>query len=438
MVKSLSAEPLQGLRRTEISQIGTLLPYLGYESGDLAVNGVPVRELWPGRHPLIIFLPERAADNYRALHEAFSEHFNVSIHYALKSCYMPAVVRALRKAGAGIEVMSRFEWELADRYGFTADTVLANAVRRDERLRSDLLQADVKAVGVDGIEELDAVCETARRLDLQVRVSIRVNPLDCDSFFSQDTKLGTNADDVGHLLETALKSPYVSTVGIHAHQLRKCAGPDLFGKQARAVGELVTAVSTGRRRVDMVNLGGGLESRFQMERSGVSCADFAQAARDALQNLPPETELVLEPGRFLVSDAAIALTGVLGPKQANDIRWLVTEIGTNTLSPYADRSYQPLPLTLADEGDELWGSYHITDPLAVSNVFCPDAELPRSVEDSALALLDCGAYSSVYAQLWGCALPDLAVMENGRLRSAFDASSRESMRESMYGGESGA
>lgn len=76
---------------------------LGYDRRCLLVDGVPVAWPWDGRRPLLLYLPRRAVDKYRAPHTAFARHFDVPVHCALKACYVPGVLHALRAAGGGLD-----------------------------------------------------------------------------------------------------------------------------------------------------------------------------------------------------------------------------------------------------------------------------------------------------------------------------------------------
>ncbi|MGW4789938.1 diaminopimelate decarboxylase family protein [Streptomyces sp. NPDC004230] len=432
MLNGSSIANLAGLRREEIQRIDSLLPYLGYRHESLTVNDTPASELWSGGHPLLLFLPERVADNYHEINNAFAEHFQVSVRYALKSCYLPDVVQTLRSAGAGVEVMSRFEWAIAHRYGFHPHQIVANGIRREPDFIEELLSAGCGLIGVDCAEELEAVVAAARRLGARPNVAIRANPLAEDPFFGSGSKLGARMDEAAELLQTALGSPCLGNIGLHAHQLRKCVNPEQFGALAGRLADLAEQCAAGSHSVRFLNLGGGFESRYLMERAGASCRDFAEAARDRLRGTS-NFRLILEPGRFLVSDAALAFTRVHGEKRTADARWLITDIGTNILTPRADRSYHPLPIALAAAGaPSAWDGFHVSDSIGVPNQLCLDAQLPHTVLDHGLAMLNCGAYSTVYAELWGCELPDIAVADASGFRTVFGASDRERMLTSLY------
>jgi hypothetical protein len=66
------------LSRSEIENIHHLLPYLSYSGAQLAVGGIPVTRLWDGLRPMLLYMPDRAVENYRSISAAFGRYFDVT------------------------------------------------------------------------------------------------------------------------------------------------------------------------------------------------------------------------------------------------------------------------------------------------------------------------------------------------------------------------
>jgi diaminopimelate decarboxylase len=118
------------MSRSEIENNDHLLPYLSYSGTQLAVSGIPVTELWDDSRPMLLYLPDRAVDNYRSIRAAFGRYFDVSVCCAIKTCYLAGMLSALQAAGAGAEIASEFEWRIARRMGFPPERTVANGVCR--------------------------------------------------------------------------------------------------------------------------------------------------------------------------------------------------------------------------------------------------------------------------------------------------------------------
>lgn len=419
------------LSQSEIENIDHLLPYLSYSGADLAVGGIPVTRLWNGLRPMLLYLPDRAVENYRSVGAAFGRYFDITVCCAAKTCYLAGVLSALQTAGAAVEIASDFEWRIARRIGFPPERTVANGLSRPTRHLNRLLTEDAMLIDIDGEEELERCEWLARRSGVKPRIMVRVNPLPPDAYFSERSKLGNGSDAAFQLLERAARSHSVDLRGLHAHQLNHCADPEQFGGLARGMGELANAFATASgTRLEILNLGGGLESRFLLERTGHTIDDFASAARDALAGVA-HIRLLLEPGRYLFGDAALGLTEVLGTKHKAGADWLITDIGCNVLPAVSDRAYPPLPVYLP--AGQAWQQCHVADSTPAPSRLCLDALLPTDAASHGLALIGCGAYTAVRASLWGTDLPDIALLNEGELEFVLDQSGQDAAVRHLYG-----
>ena len=420
------------LSRSEIEDIHRLLPYLSYSDGGLTIDGSPVADLWDGSRPTLVYLPGRAVDNYHCIRKAFARYFDVSVYCTVKTCYVSGMLSALRAAGAGAEIASDLEWRIARAVGFSPERTVANAVCRSPQHLDRLLAERTTLIGIDGEEELERCEWHAKQLGVRPRVMIRVNPLPPDAFFSERSKLGTEWDEAHRLLERAARSSEVDLCGAHAHQLVRCADPEAFGRLAGRMGELASDYGTASgKRLEFLNLGGGIEYRFLLERAGEPIDHFAAAAHDALAGAPGGFRLLLEPGRFVFGDAAVVLTGVPGTRRKADADWLITDVGCNVLPPTSDRAYPPLPLRLTV--DQSWRRCHVADSTPQPSRLYLDALLPDDAAEHGLALIGCGAYTAVRASLWGTDLPDIVIVDAGRRETVFDRVGQDAAIRHLYG-----
>ncbi|MBO0835456.1 MAG: hypothetical protein J2P28_08045, partial [Actinobacteria bacterium] len=223
------------LSRSEVENIDHLLPYLAYFGQELTISGTPVTRLWDGLRPMLLYLPDRAVDNYRSIQAAFGRYFDVSVYCAIKTCYLAGVLSALRAAGAGAEIASDFEWRIARSIGFPPERTVANGVCRPTQHLDRLLSEESVLLDMDSEEELERSEWHARRSGVKPAIMVRVNPLPPDAYFSERSKLGAEGDAAYHLLERAARSPHLDLRGLHAHQLNHCENPDQFGQLAQGM-----------------------------------------------------------------------------------------------------------------------------------------------------------------------------------------------------------
>lgn len=414
----------------EIEGIDQLLPYLSYIHGELALDGTPVSDLWDGGRSMLLYVPERAVDNYRSVAAAFGQYFDVSVNCAMKACYVGGVLSALRAAGAGVEVASELEWRAARAVGFAPARTVVNGMCRQAEYLERLLGEEGLLIDIDSSEELERVEWHAARLGVRPTVMVRVNPLPPDMFFSERSKLGVGSDTIIELLERLVRSPHMDLRGLHAHQLVRCTDPEQFGVLARRMGALREEFSSTGAVLDTLDLGGGIEARYLLERGGHTIGEFAEAAREALGGVDG-LRLLLEPGRYVFGDAAVALTRVLGSKRKEGHRWLIADIGSNLLPPTSDRAYPPLPVRLGD-GDE-WERFHVADPTPTPARLYLDALLPADAAREGVVLIGVGAYTAVRASVWSSGLPDIAFLRDDQVEVVFDRAAQDAAFRSLYG-----
>ena len=108
--------------------------------------------------------------------------------------------------------------------------------------------------------------------------------------------------------------------------------------------------------------------------------------------------LELEPGEYLLKDAGILLLGKTYLERKRDTLFMGVDAGFN-IAPepaYYQLPFQPVPLTLSADA-ELGPVTVVGNINEALDVWFPDAWLPDMTDQSAIALINAGAYSSAMA-----------------------------------------
>jgi diaminopimelate decarboxylase len=433
------AERLEGLTRQEIGSVGDWDMAPHYADGVLHLRGVPAAELLERYgSPLLVIDETRARDNARAVRAAFEAHFaNAKVCYALKASYVGPLVRGLLDAGVGLEVMSDPELQLALAHGAAPEALCLNGPGRGAAYNARTADLRPFLTVLDAESDVAALDRAAAEAGQVLPVAVRVTPgSDDDSLFDiGGSKLG--ADWAGgtfeRLLRACLAAPHLEVVGIHAHQLSHCADLEQFRSAVRA---LVEVAARSERSLgitfDVVDIGGGLESRYLFERAGVEIDAFAEAAATELAALGHPVTVVVEPGRWLVADTATVLTTVIATKENSGRQWLITDVAASLLIPLPELVYHPLP-GRTDSND--WTEYAVGDPTCdAQNILCPRAVLPATRVGDPLALLNCGAYTTVFSSAWARPLPaTVSLGIDGRVTEVFGRTAQEEFWRLLHG-----
>jgi diaminopimelate decarboxylase len=113
--------------------------------------------------------------------------------------------------------------------------------------------------------------------------------------------------------------------------------------------------------------------------------------------------IYFEPGRFIVEDAAVAVTTVCKIKNCEGIKWLITDIGTNILIPLPAARFEVTDVN----GNSGYGEvYSIGDgTCSPAGVIQRDVQLDNITEGDRILVNSCGAYTYSLAETFCNLIP---------------------------------
>ncbi len=354
--------------------------------------------------PTVVFSQARLCENVALLEESLRRYGQpAEFYYSVKACTLPRVVREFQTIGWGLEVQSLAEWRTFSSPGS------AGVYNSPRKTRADLVEAAGSGLVIiaDSEQEVEALWDLQANGEIPpgALYGVRVQLDSCTGFYRTGQKLGMDPGTVHSLLRRALREGRRTPAWVHLHGLARCAnGPEW----ARAVSNLLRwladlAGSIGYR-FEVLDIGGGLDSRQRIEAAGTTVAGMAAELSKALRTAYP-LRLVLEPGRYTVADAAIGLCRVVRTKQVFGRRWAIVDIGTNLLIPLPLARFQ-VCLWEDKPGESLveWG---VGDGTCSPNgVIEEHAALPSTLAPGdLLTVLECGAYTYSLAEQFCDAVP---------------------------------
>jgi diaminopimelate decarboxylase len=432
----------KGLSKETVLEIDKYMPFLSYSTeGELKISGTSAHGLATAYGtPSILYLEDRLLDNYQAVHNAFCRYFReVRTFFALKSCYLSPCVQALRSAGANIEVMSDIELQIALLNGFTPQQVITNGVGRDEAYIELSLNPPVHLNIIDCLEDLIALQGLAARRGVVADIGLRVIPPvaaeGAGMMIKKSSKLGMDwgGDLFLGVLKSALGMANIRVRAILVHQLSHAQSITQYAAVMSAAAKVIREIweQTGHR-FEIVDIGGGFDTRFLLESQGITISDFASEAWRQLSTIPYSFALHIEPGRYIVADAGLGLTRIITEKHNEELSWRISDISSNVLIPLPDIAYYPVPTRLPKHQE--WAFYNVGDRTCAPSIICAQALLPSGPEGRELVLLNCGGYTTVFAELWAFELPRILFMNRaGDIQELFGHAQFLEMVKHFYG-----
>ncbi len=248
--------------------------------------------------------------------------------YAAKAYFSLQFAEKLAALNLGVDVASLGELRVAQRAGFHAEGIHLHGNNKSEAELLAALEADIQAVVVDSLDELDFLEQLTARAGKQARIWLRITPdLPVDTHPNIRTshagsKFGLHIQNGEALtaVRRALASPRLRLTGLHTH-----LGSQLFDPESYR--QAIEAIFKVAHQADFIpaeiSPGGGWGVRYTDEDPDDDPQAWLQTISAAVQAACvrldwPLPRLALEPGRMLVARAGVAIYRVGAQKVAPD------------------------------------------------------------------------------------------------------------------------
>ncbi|HOW86533.1 MAG TPA: diaminopimelate decarboxylase [Candidatus Aminicenantes bacterium] len=362
--------------------------------------------------PLYVYGKDRILDRYGRLDDAFTRYSALPgrISYAMKANPHMGILRLLQRRGAWIDAVSPCEVETALKAGFPAERILftgTSVSRADLRF---LFGVEGLTINIDAPEQLDLMSEVRNGFPGRaIRVSVRWNSgigrgfnpkaITAGKRSSDGTpiKFGVEPRKVVDVFARARKLGF-QPVGLHQHIGSGWVRED-YGMVLTAVDRMIRKareIEKAGFRLEFLDFGGGFGPRYLKSRGLFPVEDYiAYISRAVAKAGLSVKALVIEPGKFMVSDAGVLLLGVEYVKESYGNLFACVDGGTfNTV---------PRPAIYVSAHHEIVNASRVDGPhkarLTVAGNLCETGDvfgrerlMPLPQSGDVLAVLLAGAY----------------------------------------------
>ena len=262
--------------------------------------------------PLVVIDHAVIRKNYAA----FRRHLpKVQAYYAVKANPAPEIVRTLYKAGASFDVASLPEFLLVhenieklpakQRQDYIWDKIIyANPIKPKETLQA--LDEYKPLITYDNLEELQKIKRYAPHAGLVLRLRVP----NTGSMVELSSKFGCDPSEAVELILAAFRTGLV-VEGLSFHVGSQCTNFDNFVQALNIAAAVREEARSRGHEIKILDIGGGFPVPYDAHvRPFEELAKKINAEIDRL--FDADTEILAEPGRFLVATAATAVARVIG------------------------------------------------------------------------------------------------------------------------------
>ena len=324
--------------------------------------------------------------------------------YAVKACSNIAILETLHGLGCGFDAVSVGElWRVRRAGGDMRRTIVSGVGKTDDEIAA-ALKAQVLYVCVESSEELDAVAHIAAQTGVRAPVSVRVNP-DVDAkthpYIStglKQNKFGVPIGTAMALYERGRRHASLEMVGVTCHIGSQITTLAPFIDAATRLAALAAQLKAANLPLRHVGMGGGLGVPYHDE-TPPDPATYGQALGNILA--PLGLEVILEPGRVIVGNAAVLLSRVVRVKQGAERTFVLLDAGMNDLlRPALYDAFHDIEPVVADADAPLL-PVDVVGPVCESaDTFAKQRPLQPLQPGDLVALRTAGAYGMVMASTY--------------------------------------
>ena len=344
--------------------------------------------------PFYLYSLDQITSNYKA-YESALEGIKSIIGYAIKANNNLTILAYLCELGSGAVLVSGNELKMALAAGFDPKRAVLNG---NGKTLGELILAVQHGVmiNIDSEFDLEHIQQAAKEVGKVADVLIRINP-DVDpevhpyvSTGIKNSKFGIRNERLQWFLDRIKREPLLNLVGVHCHLGSTIKKVQIFRDATVLMMEFIEAIRNEGFELKYLNIGGGLGIDY--ERTGEYIPTPSHLIDSIGDVLTDDVDLIIEPGRSIIGNAAVLVNRVTGVKTNGNKHFIVTDGSmAELIRPSLYDTYQHIDFIEPVDGEVK--TYDVVGPVCESADFLgKDRPLPTPHEGAGLIVYDAGAY----------------------------------------------
>jgi diaminopimelate decarboxylase len=382
--------------------------YFVYCNGVLNAEDVPLPRIAAEvGTPFYCYSTATLTRHYLVFRDAL-KGLDATICFAMKANSNLAVVRTLADLGAGCDVVSGGELEIALKAGVAPEKIVFSGVGKTDAEIARAIEAGIGQINVESEAELESISRIAASQGKRIRIALRVNPdvaagtHDKISTGRKDDKFGIDWTLAPGLYRKARTLPGIDPAAVAVHIGSQITTLAPFEAAFLRVRDLVLMLRTEGIDITHVDLGGGLGVPYDHTSNAPppSPGAYGEMVRRVLGDLG--CKLAFEPGRLIVGNAGIMVARVIAMKEGVTRRFVIVDAAMNDLvrpAMYGAR-HEIIPVMEAPPSPGARPMDVVGPVCETSDRFAQDYRLPPLKAGDLLAFMTAGAYGAVMSSTY--------------------------------------
>jgi diaminopimelate decarboxylase len=363
-----------------------------FSEGNYKIQGVNVLDIAQQfGTPVYVYDADKIVSQLKSLMMAYSGA-DVRVKYAAKALTNVSILKLIRKHGAGIEVVSLQEAQLAMKAGFTSREILFTPSGVDF---SEIVEGVNLGLAIN-LDSLSALQKFGEKYKDSYPCGIRLNPHILAggnykiSTGHSNSKFGISIYQLPQIRE--LIDRYgIHVQGLHVHTGSEITETDIFLKMA----EILFGLAFDFRDLKFIDFGSGFKVGYKDGDMVTNVYDvglkLSKTFNEFCMQYGRKLELWIEPGKYIVSESGVLLVQANVVKSTPTVTFVGVNSGLNHLiRPMMYDSYHHIVNVSNPTGSNK--VYTVVGYICETDTFGTDRKLHEVREGDILAFRNAGAY----------------------------------------------
>ena len=372
------------------------MSYIKYKNNNLFVESVSVRRIVSKfNSPFYLYSESGIIDNYKS----FANNFKKSkplICFSVKANSNIQILKVLKKVGSGADVVSGGELLKAIKSGIKPSKIVFSGVGKTEEEIRLAIKKNILLINVESENEALLINKIAGKLKKKTAIGIRLNP-DINAPTHKKISTGKAEDKFGlsktSLISFCLNSKKLKNLRLNAisvHIGSQILSENPFKKTLKVLEEIIKKTKINFKFVD---LGGGFGITYKTNDKKINLKNYSNLVEKFRKKY--NCNIIFEPGRAIVGDAAILVAKVQYLKKGSNKTFAILNAGMNDFMRIAlyDAVHNIIPVIKNSKKNK--GPLEFVGPICETTCkFIKYNKYQRLNQSDYVAISDVGAYGA--------------------------------------------
>ena len=368
--------------------------YIKLRKNNLCIENVSAFSLAKKyKTPFYCYSLSQLKDNFNNFSNIFKSAKPL-VCFSVKSNSNITLLKELKKMGSGADVVSSGELLKAIKAGINSKKIVFSGVGKTEEEIKLAIKKKVLLINMESESEANLINKISKKMNRTTSVGIRLNPNIVGktnkkiSTGGRYDKFGLSYNDCLNFCKKVDNLKNLKLDGISVHIGSQITNVKPFREVLNILNKVIKATKINFRFID---LGGGMGIAYSSKEKKLDLKQYAKLVNKFLKN--KKTQIIFEPGRFIVGNTSILISKVIYIKKNSNKTFIVLDAGMNDFMRPAlyDARHNIIPLK-KDNGF-IFSNIEFVGPICESSdKFLKKTKFSKISEGDYIAITNVGAY----------------------------------------------